>query len=237
MEHMFDDVYSETTVHLATHWSAGDDSYSSVHLNLYVPKDFLRRLTSEYWDRFAGSVQSCIALLRQPLFGRENGERLELSTHLGGVVPLRYYVIRENDMPPAEIIDGLGWTFEQFVVRFAGGSMRPTEERKEPYFSSSSIDYRRTSKSADAQMTLHLQVPATITRERFEAFRARTLTCITFRQEAGKSYIRSDEQSSALGYGLLALAGDVFGKVTVPMAIEEIRELFCAAAADLCLSD
>lgn len=213
MERQLDDVFSETTVHLSTHWGARDDSRSSLHLNFYVPKGFLRRLTDEYYDRFVGSVQSCVTLLSEPLFGRE------------------------NDMPPKEIIDGLGQTFKQFVLRFASGSMRPTEERLGCYFSSANIQYRRVSKSTDAQLELRLGVPATTTKERFEAFRSRAPRNITFTQEAGKSYVRFDEKSSSLGYGLFDLTGESYGNVMIPAVIEAMRELFDVAAADLNFSD
>lgn len=238
MERQLNDVFSETTVHLSTHWGgARDDNHSGLHLNFYVPRGFLRRLTDEYYDRFAGSVQSCITLLKEPLFGRENGERLELSTHLGGIVPLKYWVIRENDMPSKEVIEGLGQTFKQFVLRFASGSMRPTAERQGRYFSGASIEYRRVSKSTDAQLELRLGVTATATKERFEAFRSRAPRNIRFTQEAGKTYVRSDENSSSLGYGLFGLTGESYGNVTVPAVIEEMRELFDVAAADLNFSD
>jgi hypothetical protein len=203
-----------------------------------VPKNFLRRLVTEYSDRFTGSVQSCLTLLAHPLFGRENGERLELSTHLGGMVPLKYWVIRENNMPPQGVIDGLGKAFEQFVRSLVASPFLLFKEQQQGrYHSSANVEYRRSAKKADAQLELRLDVPATATKERFEAFRSRALSGITFRQQAGKSYIGCDERPSSLGYGLFGLHGEIQGNVTIPEVLEEVRRLFEDADTDLSFPD
>jgi hypothetical protein len=232
------DVYEETTIHIGTHWGARDDSYSSVHINFYVPKNFLLRLVTEYSDRFTSSVERCLTLLENPLFGRENGERLELSTNLGGMVPLKYWVIRENDMPPQYVIDTLGQVFEQFVRSLVSSPfLLFKEERQGRYHSSANIEYRRSSKKVDAQLELRLDVPATATKERFEAFRSRALSDITFRQQAGKSYLGCDERPSSLGYGLFALHGETHGNVTIPQVHEEVRRLFQTVDTELTFQD
>jgi hypothetical protein len=234
------DVPQDATVQIATHWrEARNGSRSKVHLNFYVPKDSLRQLVTEYSDQFAESVQRCLDLLARSLFGRKDGERLELTTYLDGMIPLRYWLVRENDLPPKEAIDGLGQKFEQFTRSLAAGPILPIEQRQGQYLSSVNIEYRRRSKKDDGQLDLYLDVPATATSKRFKTFRSKAQRSITLGDDSGKRYFECNEKPSSIGYehGLFELHGEIHGKVTTAEIFEEIRRLFDDTKTDLQFPD
>ena len=214
MTRLFRDVSTEYRRLLcpSAHTFARD--WDGAHLNFSVPDSFAPRLIGDCAEMFSRSVEACVDLLSRPLFQGARGanEQLNLSTHIGGVVPVEY-ILRINGDVPIEHIEHLGEIFMTFARQvFSGDKL---ERRPEKGFL---CDYRTVHtamRSAnDASLELEVHVPYDVGMLRWCEFADRILEvvqCRPERAEQSKIHLVVGEYPDRVGPDYCWISGKIYG--------------------------
>lgn len=214
MTRLFRDVSTEYRRLLCPSAHAFVGDWRSAHLNFSVPDFFAPRLIGDCAEMFSRSVEACVDLLSRSLFqgARGTNEQLNLSTHIGGVVPVEYILSIHGDVP-IERIEHLGEIFMVFVRRTFRGDK--VETRPENGFK---CDYRTVHtalRSAnDASLELEVHLPHDVSMLRWQEFTGRILEAVQCRPEKAeepKIHLVVGEYPDRMGPDYCWISGKIYG--------------------------